>query len=141
MESLPSRPQPGTYLPEDEDKAWWAAHAPRRFPHRPTAAHASSAFGEMKMVMWKPHLNRPGLGNSVVRRRTGWPMRSVQGALWTGRESTYDWAIESRIGMLPLRPRWPGFAINSLIYAVALFGLIRGPVAVRCFVLGRKGSA
>jgi len=141
VESLPSRPRPGTYVPSEEVKAWWAAHAPRRFPNQPTAAHASFGFGAEKVVMWKPHLNRPGLGNSVMRRRTGWPLQAVQGALWTGRDSTYDWAVESPIGLLPLRPMWPGFVLNSLLYATILFVLIPGSFALRRFLRQRKSSA
>ena len=41
--------------------------------------------------------------------------------------------------VLPLRPTWPGFAINTLFYAMVLWSLIRGPFALRRFLRLRRG--
>ncbi len=40
---------------------------------------------------------------------------------------------------LPLRPLWPGFAVNTLLYAVVLWLLIPGPFALRRFIRVRRG--
>ena len=38
---------------------------------------------------------------------------------------------ESGWGIVPLRPIWPGFAINTVFYAVGLWGLFAAPFALR----------
>ena len=40
---------------------------------------------------------------------------------------------------LPLRPIWPGFAINTIFYAAILWLLIPGPFALRRFLRVRRG--
>ena len=40
---------------------------------------------------------------------------------------------------LPLRPLWPGFTINTLLYAAVLWLLICGPFALRRFLRVRRG--
>ncbi len=41
--------------------------------------------------------------------------------------------------MLPLRPIWPGFAVNTIFYAAILWPLILGPFALRRFLRLRRG--
>jgi len=40
---------------------------------------------------------------------------------------------------LPLRPIWPGFAINTILYATFLWLLIPGPVLLRRFIRVKRG--
>ncbi len=40
---------------------------------------------------------------------------------------------------LPLRPVWPGFAVNTLLYATLLWLLTCLAIAVRCFLRLRRG--
>ncbi len=40
---------------------------------------------------------------------------------------------------IPLRPIWPGFAVNTLFYAAILWLLIPGPFALRRFLRLRRG--
>ena len=40
---------------------------------------------------------------------------------------------------IPLRPIWPGFAINTFFYATLLWLLIPGPFAFRRFLRVRRG--
>ena len=40
---------------------------------------------------------------------------------------------------LPLRPIWPGFAVNTLFYAVVLWLLIPGPFVLRRLIRIRRG--
>ena len=42
-------------------------------------------------------------------------------------------------GTLPVHPVWPGFAVNTLFYAVVLWLLICGPFALRRFNRARRG--
>jgi hypothetical protein len=41
--------------------------------------------------------------------------------------------------ILPLRPIWPGFLFNTLIYAAALWGLLFTPGVLRRTVRRRRG--
>ena len=41
---------------------------------------------------------------------------------------------------LPLRPIWPGFAVNTLFYAAVLWLLIPGPFALRRFIRRDAGQ-
>ncbi len=41
--------------------------------------------------------------------------------------------------MFPLRPLWPGFAVNTLFYAAVLWLLILGPFALRRFIRVKRG--
>ena len=40
---------------------------------------------------------------------------------------------------LPVRPIWPGFAINTIFYATLLWLVIPGPFALRRFLRVRRG--
>ncbi len=40
---------------------------------------------------------------------------------------------------LPLKPTWPGLALNTLFYAAILWLLIPGPFALRRFLRVRRG--
>ena len=85
-------------------------------------------------------------GMSVVSARAGLPMRSLQGVrargfgmVWRdGALSLPRWA-KTRVGFVPLRPIWPGFAVNTLLYATVLWLLIPGPFALRRFVRVKRG--
>ena len=83
----------------------------------------------------------------------GWPARSMTGEKITAmtggegwRAKVADVRYEAAIGpgplvgssyvahkprLLPLRPMWPGFAINMLLYALIAWLLIRGPFVAR----------
>jgi hypothetical protein len=41
--------------------------------------------------------------------------------------------------ILPLRPLWPGFAVNTLFYAGVLWMLFCGPFALRRMIRRRRG--
>ncbi len=48
------------------------------------------------------------------------------------------WDVENP-RVMPLRPIWPGFALNTLFYAALLWLLIPGPFALRRFLRLRRG--
>ncbi len=60
---------------------------------------------------------------------------SVAGAIKT----PWQWKSNLRPRTLPLRPIWPGFAINTLLYATLLWLLIPGAFALRRFLRLRRG--
>ncbi len=48
------------------------------------------------------------------------------------------WTEHERV-VIPLRPIWPGFAVNTLFYATILWLLIPGPFVLRRFLRLRRG--
>jgi hypothetical protein len=96
--------------------------------------------------------------------RIGWPCLSLSGerfehqaaqvvpagSTWPLSDSTVQWAIELpapagpqgwmlRGDLLPLRPLWPGFAINTVFYAAIVWLLCAVPLALRRRNRIRKG--
>ena len=116
---------------------WWEDHAPDGFLHTP-----EESSGVMTV--------RPGLTvilidatsdsnwESVVLIRAGWPQRAIEGSEWSGSglavgdsniRIAYDAILRSESDgkwNLPLRPIWPGFAINTIFYAALLWLLTLG---------------
>ncbi len=80
----------------------------------------------------------------------GWPDRSLR-AEWKGvLTSTVNvgewrgalnlpWRRPGNELPLPLKPLWPGFAVNTIFYATLLWLLIPGPFALRRFLRVRRG--
>jgi hypothetical protein len=94
----------------------------------------------------------PNSRNSSWIHVNGWPMDSIIGArhnMITGRHFACALPAPSSLGLvvvespdaklLPLRPIWPGFAINTIFYAAILAILFYGPGKVRRFVRVRRG--
>ena len=99
--------------------------------------------------------------------RSGWPWRSGAGERWdlgislmtpfpmlgykvtTWRDAdlqtsavSFDrptWLGGSSFRLLPLRPIWPGFAINTLVYAVIAWTLTIGPFTIRRVIRRKHG--
>ncbi len=49
------------------------------------------------------------------------------------------WLGGSSFRLLPLRPIWPGFGINTLFYAAILWPVILGPFALRRHFRRKRG--
>jgi len=84
----------------------------------------------------------------------GWPLRCLESKAHASAQdtgsSTTDLTIGPPIswppnpiapanGFLLMRPIWPGFAVNTLLYAALLWLLIPGPFALRRFLRLRRG--
>ncbi len=91
---------------------------------------------------------------TVVQARAGWPMLSLYGKLEeVMSQGTMSKDYTRAIGLLPaagplrlvtepivpLRPVWPGFAVNTLFYAAILWLAIPGPFALRRHIRRRRG--
>jgi hypothetical protein len=90
---------------------------------------------------------RPSLSMSVTWEDYGWPMSALRAIEWSESSGlgklkvvkTAYVAVERPsdnrpVRWLPIRPIWPGFAINTLFYAGILWGgwlLFAAPLAVR----------
>ena len=149
--------------PEDDDFVW-------------AARREISGFGlQRKAFMlyprwWVPYRDpdvkpRPlSAATIVVRDRSGWPLRALQGEQWLLKSEDYPdvparrWFFESRFAIANVRvfnswkgmmatdnrllaylPIWPGFTVNTLFYAAILWVLIPGPFALRRLIRRRHG--
>jgi hypothetical protein len=90
----------------------------------------------------------PSGGYYVEERVVGWPFSSLRGwwaSLPDGSiRSDALWGkglpeIKDRPLLFPLRPVWPGFAVNALFYAAILWLLWSAPFAARRLVRRRRG--
>ena len=92
----------------------------------------------------------------VIRSTSGWPVQSLMGqSVSVGNPAAHiegyqfafripDWlrpymAKKALVDFFPLRPLWPGFAINTLFYAGVLWMLFCGPFALRRMIRKRRG--
>jgi hypothetical protein len=89
----------------------------------------------------------------------GWPLLTMNGERWEASPPTAPWGspelwvyraavlVPQHDGLpnlpwdrlLPLRPIWPGFAINTIFYAAILWLLIPGPFVFRRYIRRRRG--
>ena len=70
-----------------------------------------------------------------------WPQAPIEDGLRLGSPTAahpWPYGVHQLRG-LPLKPIWPGFAINTLFYATLLWLLIPGPFALRRFVRVQQG--
>ena len=101
---------------------------------------------------------------SINTTRAGWPCLSLEWEIWEptpsavppdGWNQELPMQITWRSGLpapskpkafsrqgperLPVHPLWPGFAVNTIFYAVVLWLLIPGPFVLRRFIRRRRG--
>ena len=86
----------------------------------------------------------------ILEAEFGLPLRSFRWTSVSGR-TYYPRSVDSRTyyhrsptitmggRVLPLLPIWPGFAVNTLFYAVVLWLLIPGPFVLRRFIRVQRG--
>ena len=111
--------------PTEGDLAWWRQHGPPGFSEEPSGVMDVSGFGVSQSLMWIP-----AHAKFVSRTRTGWPIRSMEGARWYDRSNRrgFDqriaflpqWLPKDRI-FVPLRPLLSGTAANTAVYSVLLW--------------------
>ena len=101
----------------------------------------------------------PEQGMFDLRIRAGWPLRALEGSRTEPGSTPADrfryrwlWRIGSMEAnpyqrgqlpliprfLLPLKPLWPGFAINTLMYAALVWLLLFAPLALRRAVRRRR---
>ncbi len=79
------------------------------------------------------------------RREAGFPLLSLVGYRYAKRSREValirppsPFAVRPS-NVLPARPIWPGFAVNTLFYAAVLWPLIPGPFTLRGLIRQRRG--
>ena len=102
-------------------------------------------FGAIEVPLRWPFLSRT---------RAGWPLLALHGeqqagVISSGRTLTWQYGTavpfptfgkqNSSDAILPFRPLWPEFAINTIFYAAILWLLILGPFALRSHIRHKHG--
>ncbi len=115
----------------------------------PNKGFASSAFGHS--IVTRSATTKPGIAYHQTIIQFGWPFRTVdlEGRAVAGRiqligvgrriPATPLFRQTDYYRHVPLRPIWPGFALNTLFYATILWLLAWGAFALRRLVRLRRG--
>jgi hypothetical protein len=145
----------------EEDVQWWAHDGPIGVTHPLTALAASQSRGlRVVLMVYETRIGqdyRLWTQNLAVGYQAGLPLLSMHGENWvsglprsallggsftigpqpTGMEKP-RYAIKlypdpslTHSRLLPLKPIWPGFAINTVFYAAILWLLFAAPFALR----------
>lgn len=117
--------------PTGADIELWRRFA--RASASPTPVYASGIdYPGHSMIMMHeldPPTNKTKAGHMMQWSEAGWPFRSMEGAVFHDVAKTQiDWhGLVFRDGgqwamlWLPLRPLWPGFIVNSVLYGTLLW--------------------
>ncbi len=134
----------------DREMALWKKYADRGWPPEPTQATYGRAFGfetsSCSLTASGADSGPVGFGESVTpmnwyliwEDRAGWPAYALlagsgtRGAVRVNR-TAYLW------GLVPARPLWPGFSVNTLFYAATLWMLMSLLIALRRHRRIRRG--
>ncbi len=140
---------PETLGPTSAPVAWWLDNVPQSWPDKPAYSVTRGTGWYLFTDQGRPHdiedffmLNEFRFGvptKSLACYKLSAPQLSTPPS---GR-LTISWRYAiGRFGgdyPLPLRPIWPGFAINTLFDAAILWPLILGPFALRRLIRRRRG--
>ncbi len=138
--------QQGGTSATDAQERWWRAEAPPAMRAAvPTRASLWTGFGYEGLLLLA---GDPPDGGVATRVRGGWPMPAVESVRWlsssAGIDRTHGFLrlpIGRRVGRagVPIRPLPAGFALNTLLYGLLIWGPLSGPAASRRFVRLRRG--
>ena len=144
-----------TDLPTAGEVNWWRQNLPVSVDCIPESTFRQRTFG--REILWLvDHDYRQGIPahdfNDVRAQRisAGWPWFALQGGEWrikgVRRGQAFILQIDLRPApryrniMLPLQPIFPGFAINTILYAAILWALFALPFAIRRRRRIKRGS-
>ncbi len=119
----------------------WPQPVPPSWPRAATKLISSSSFW-YDHVWWEAEVRSPEGELSWLQlwdRRAGWPCRCLH--WWKldglgGNPEQWNGVKHGRLAVrsarsLPLLPLWPGFAINTVFYALIAWGLWQVPPTIR----------
>ena len=141
---LAPSPQVYHHSPDLDAKSDWPHAVPDDWPSRPIYLADGASVGRTTTV--------PISGDGryrIVVSQYGLPLRSMEYHILVttpGHQTAIPgtWTIvaawqTTTAGTLPLRPIWPGFAVNTLFYAAVLWLLSGGPFRLRRHLRFRRG--
>ena len=156
-------PWPVLFAPSKAATAYWTGQTPVHFdkPAIPRLVGSNESLGMRRRIGWTEKASTgndeegitepPGAFFIAGIIEAGWPLRGLNGQWWIGGSSddpdllmVYGVALPgsdfvSRPGVLPLRPIWPGFAVNTIFYAVFLWLLSYSALVLRRFIRVKRG--
>ena len=128
------------HLPEEEARTLWQGYVGVASPDKV----AGDRYDGPTVTLTLLHRWDAGFPTSIhIFVESGWPTRSMQGLMRPPGVDSYL-LTQADVGLvgyrlLPLRPLWPGFALNTFLYAAILWLLIPGPFALRRLRRVRRG--
>jgi hypothetical protein len=118
--------------PSIEDHRWWNACIPSGFPFNPELFSRARKIGAEIISFGIPADSSRWHGS---RFRAGLPCLTVEGSVFVDNE-TNVWNSRGLLQLqiknpIPFGPFWPGFAINTVVYAVVLWMVFALPAVLR----------
>jgi hypothetical protein len=123
-----------SFLFQPTNSTPWPQDPPSNWRHSPTSYGALHSLGlTYEMCISSTAEDHPG---GMVVITAGWPLRAFRCSgmsdgsteVWSG-VLKLSWPFSMH--RVPLRPLWPGFAINTAIYAAILWMLFAAPGMIR----------
>jgi hypothetical protein len=141
--------------PSVHEVAWVAHHTPPN-SRPPTFVKVQSLPGyERRDILGAGVVEPSPVTIGAVQYRAGWPCFAIGGewTYWvpnaTGQYQEFTYGMISfkdkltymprQLRYIPYRPKWPGFALNTLMYGAAFWLLLGLPSAVRRYVRIQRG--
>ncbi len=125
--------------PLPSDIAWWNKHVFPLFGTELLHLFETRDLGVDWRILYGPYSTQQAV--CAIHVSSGWPARSMSGETWDawvpGQPQPPEWSNRLAMfvgewpGLMPLRPIWLGFAVNTVFYAALLWPLISGPFALR----------
>jgi hypothetical protein len=137
------------YFVDEQDVLWWQKNVPAGIAIKPLGKMEGTESGFYWAFMYErePDESAWTLGDNVLLTRSGWPCLALEGSVWVGKKTRTvvgqhcfqlpsGWPLENRV--LPSRPLWFGFTVNSLFYAVVAGGCVWIGLRIRRFLRLRR---
>jgi hypothetical protein len=124
-----------------EHEEWWQRHRPTDALGDPDGLNVGLNAGALVERIY-PFDDSPEC-ILAIRARAGWPSPSLIGGVWQTHSGRHIAATDAmrptdRV-LLPVRPLWPGFLINTLFYAAILWLLFAIPGRIRRTMRLKRG--
>ena len=126
-------------VPDEDGINWWRRHVVPGFPDTPAGMHTLHRFGYRSLVLYDNAQKQESFFFAYAEAH-GWPMVSLESQHWVKRYATDQYRAILLSGWplpagahpeLPILPLWPGFYVNTIVYAGMLWLLVTVTVAAR----------
>jgi hypothetical protein len=133
-----------------DEMIWWQGNASEGFPTAADQLVGNRTWGTDYVMMMALNKSINAMSYNAFRLRSGWPTRALERSYWVNydmgtRDLRYSLVLDEGskpARIVPLRPLWPGFAINTVFYAGILWGgwmLFAAPFALRRWRRVKRG--
>jgi hypothetical protein len=141
-----------TRKPTQSEIEWWRQQKPAAFVAEPYGVVEWRRPGRTTVTLTQNALEGfvATFGDRCQLLRSGWPCPSMEQFSWNSPAKaiavnadamlippTWQWPFAER--NLPLRPHWPGFIVNTLVYALTLWIFFAALGRMRRMIRRRRG--